>query len=75
MRTRLSVNAHDTAVPLLRHAPTHLELVPDCSPVIRVRRGGWITNTRPKASITNQSNDSRGGPADYILALGFTMRS
>lgn len=53
------VNAHDTAVPLLRHAPTHLESAD--SPVIRVR-GVRRTNTRPKDSISSQSSDRRGGP-------------
>lgn len=56
------VNAHDTAVPLLWHAPTHLEsahgrslLSFGCGAV----RG---TNTRPKAPIDSQSDGSRGGP-------------
>ncbi len=57
----LSVNAHDTAVPLLWHAPTHLESAHGRAPVIRVR-GVRRTNTRPKASISSQSNDRRGGP-------------
>ncbi|KAK2912359.1 hypothetical protein Q8A73_006472 [Channa argus] len=61
MWTRLSVNAHDTAVPLLQHAPTHLESAHGRAPVIRAR-GVRRTNTRPKASISSQSNDSRGGP-------------
>lgn len=57
----LSVNAHDTAAPLLRHAPTHLEsahgrlLSFGC-------RGVRRANTRPKASISSQSDSRRGGP-------------
>lgn len=56
------VNAHDTAVPLLWHAPTHLESAHGRSLLSfgcgAVRR----TNTRPKAPIDSQSDGGRGGP-------------
>lgn len=60
--THPPVNAHDTAVPLLWHTPTHLESAHGRSLLSfgcgAVRR----TNTRPKAPIGSQSDGGRGGP-------------
>lgn len=60
--THPPVNAHDTAVPLLWHAPTHLESAHGRSLLSfgcgAVRR----TNTRPKAPIDSQWDGGRGGP-------------
>ena len=74
MWTRLSVNAHDTAAPLLWHAPTHLESAHGRSPVIRVR--GRTENQYTPQSLNQQPiRWQKRRTCGCILTLGFTMRS